>query len=209
MSDSICSRPASTVHGAGRFRRPIGAQRRADRRRAWDRTGCSRSCPAPPRPARRARTHPAPWPRSRRAAARRERASGGPHGQPASWASTRSLTPASSLASQLQQQIVLIFEVFEDHLDLLLGLNIDLEVVLGAGLGVGALDVLPDHDQRHQQDLNDVGDEQIEDEAHRRIEPHRLRREQVPAQPDHRPGEDDQEEPHGADPFGDEHRELD
>jgi hypothetical protein len=49
--------------------------------------------------------------------------------------------------------------VFEDRFDLVLGVLVDLEVGLGPQLGVPALQVLANHDERHQVDLDQVADE--------------------------------------------------
>ena len=76
---------------------------------------------------------------------------------------------------------VLIFEVAQDRLDLPLSPDIHLQIVLGTHFPMTALQILTDHDQRHEQNLNDVRNEQPEHESHRRIELPRWRCQQVPA----------------------------
>lgn len=44
----------------------------------------------------------------------------------------------------------LVFEVMEDGLNLLLGFDIDLQIMLGAGLGMFADHVLTNHDEGHE-----------------------------------------------------------
>src|SRR5205085_7051743 len=57
------------------------------------------------------------------------------------------------------QKVVLLLEVTENDLDLLLRLHVHLEVMFRTRLGVTALDVLADHDERHQKNLDHVGNE--------------------------------------------------
>src|SRR5260370_40574762 len=56
----------------------------------------------------------------------------------------------------------------QDDFDLPLRLDIHLQVILGARLRMAALDVLADHDERHEKYLDHVGQEQPERERHRR-----------------------------------------
>ena len=98
--------------------------------------------------------------------------------------------------------------MLQDDFDFLLRLHIDLQIVLRAQIGMSALNVLPDHDQRHEENLDQVRDEKPEHEAHRRVKLKAFRRQHVPAQPDHGPAEDDEKEAHGPDIRGDPHREA-
>jgi hypothetical protein len=68
---------------------------------------------------------------------------------------------------------------------------------------MASLDVLTNHDQRHQQQLNQVRDEQPERKCCRRIELQRTRDEKIPCQPHNRPYQHYEKEPHGADVIGD------
>ena len=52
--------------------------------------------------------------------------------------------------------------------------------MFGARFGMRALNVLTHHDQRHEEDLDYVGNEQPEHESHRGIELQGLGRERVP-----------------------------
>ena len=51
-----------------------------------------------------------------------------------------------------------------------LSLLVDFEIEFCARLRVARLQILADHDQRHQQDLNDVADEEVGDEGRKWIE---------------------------------------
>jgi hypothetical protein len=46
--------------------------------------------------------------------------------------------------------------VVQDDLDLLLSLDVDLQVMLRTSLGVLAQQILAHHDERHQQNVNEV-----------------------------------------------------
>ena len=50
----------------------------------------------------------------------------------------------------------LVFEVMEDNFDFLFGFDIDLQIMLGAGFGMFADHVLTNHDEGHQQNLNEI-----------------------------------------------------
>jgi hypothetical protein len=52
------------------------------------------------------------------------------------------------------QDLILMFEMVQDDFNFLLVLDVDLEVVLGSCFCMPSYDVLPDHDERHQKDLN-------------------------------------------------------
>jgi hypothetical protein len=101
------------------------------------------------------------------------------------------------------QHGVLVFEMAQNHLDLLLSPDIHLQIMLRTHFRVAAHQVLANHDQRHEQNLNHVGNEQPEHESHRRIELPSGRSQHIPAQPADGPSENAQEEPHRADADGD------
>jgi UDP-N-acetylmuramoylalanine-D-glutamate ligase len=67
--------------------------------------------------------------------------------------------------------------------------------MLSAEFRLPALNILADHNQWHQKNLDYIRDKQPEHEGHRRVKLHRLRRQQIPAQPDHRPNKNDEKEP--------------
>ena len=73
----------------------------------------------------------------------------------------------------------------DDLFDLEFGLLIDREVLVGPRFGVSSLNILAHHNQRHQQDLDQVGNEQ----------------------PERRSPRNDQKEAHRADPCRDGDRE--
>ena len=56
------------------------------------------------------------------------------------------------LAQHRDENLVLVLQVVENNLDLLLGLDVDFQIVLGARLGVSANNILSDHDETHKQD---------------------------------------------------------
>ena len=70
--------------------------------------------------------------------------------------SSISCTSTPSLRSIEMRILVLVLEVVENNLDLLLGLDVDFQIVLGAGLGVPTNDILAHHDKGHEQYLNEV-----------------------------------------------------
>src|ERR1700730_4267226 len=69
-----------------------------------------------------------------------------------------------------KQDLVLVFEMMQNDFDLLLILHVDLQIVLSARFGVPSDDVLPDHDQRHEKDLDKIGEKQPEHKPHGGIE---------------------------------------
>jgi len=112
---------------------------------------------------------------------------------------------------QMDEQFGVVFEVTHDVQYLFFGFLIDLEVKFGARFGVAALQILADHDEGHQQYLDDVGNEQIGHERWEGIE--RLlveagdfRGGNIVTRPQHRPNEDDEEKTNGADVIRDPHR---
>src|SRR5215472_12821502 len=92
--------------------------------------------------------------------------------------------------------------MMENDLDLLLGFDVNFEIMFGANLGVTTLNILTHHDERHKENLNHVRYEQPKYKAHRRIESQLHRCEKIPAQPQHSPGEDDEKKAHCADMHG-------
>lgn len=94
---------------------------------------------------------------------------------------------------------VLILEVLKDGLDLLLRANADLVILLGAGRGVPVEMVLREHDQRQEEQLDDIGNEKPKHEPRERIETVAHGTDGVPTEPDDRPGQDHPEKPDGAD----------
>jgi hypothetical protein len=99
-----------------------------------------------------------------------------------------------------------MLEVVQNDLDLLLGFYVDLQVVLCSSLGMLALKVLANHDERHQQNLDQVRQKQPKYESHGRIEFVLIRSQEVPAEPEDCPGEDDQKEAHRPDVTSDPQR---
>src|SRR5882724_5691025 len=102
---------------------------------------------------------------------------------------------------------VLILNVTEDLFYLLLGPDIDFQIALGTGFRMLSLKILPHHDERHQQYLYHIGDEEPQHEPHRRIELQPRRSKQVPTEPERSPNQNKQEKSDRADPLRDEHRE--
>src|SRR5262249_1210850 len=97
---------------------------------------------------------------------------------------------------------ILVFQVVQDDFDLLLSLDVDLEIVLGAKLGVAALNILAHHDERHQEYLDNIAHEKISHKRREWIE--RLPAERsyfccndVVAAPGDRPEEYHEEKAHG------------
>ena len=76
----------------------------------------------------------------------------------------------AKLLNHGDQQRVLVFEMAQNHLDLPLSPDIHIEIVLGTHFPVAAHQVLANHDQRHEQNLNHIRNEQPEHKGHRRIE---------------------------------------
>lgn len=65
----------------------------------------------------------------------------------------------------------LVFEMEEDDRDFPFGFLVDLEIGFGPELSMTVEEVLPHHDERHEHDLDHIGDEQPQDEGRARIEP--------------------------------------
>src|SRR5262245_32178936 len=78
--------------------------------------------------------------------------------------SPRQLEPSHDV----ERSRVELAEANEQLLDLLLGPAVDLAVRVGAGVGVRGLDVLTDHDERHERELHDVAEEEQESERIRK-----------------------------------------
>src|ERR1700729_2354838 len=85
---------------------------------------------------------------------------------------------------------ILVFEMLQDDFDFLLGLDVDFEIVVRAKFGMAPLDILADHDQRHQKKLNQIGYEQPEYKCRRRIKLQTTWYEQIPRQPHDSPNQD-------------------
>ena len=98
---------------------------------------------------------------------------------------------------------VLILQMLQDDLDFLLRFDVDFKVIVRAKFGMAPLDILADHDQRHQKQLNQIGNEQPKCKCHWRIELQSTWHEQIPRQPHDSPDQDGEKETHGADPLGD------
>ena len=47
----------------------------------------------------------------------------------------------------MEMRFVLVLKVVEDDLDLLLGLDVDFQIMLGASLGMSTNDILSHHDE--------------------------------------------------------------
>src|SRR5204862_7515724 len=80
---------------------------------------------------------------------------------------------------------------------------VHLEIEFRTRFGVPALKILPDHDQRHQHDLNYVADEQISDERRKRIESRPMQRgnlggEEIVSRPHNSPARYNHEEADGS-----------
>src|ERR1700730_15036 len=103
---------------------------------------------------------------------------------------------------------MLIFEVIQDNLDLFFRTDVDLKIMLSTAFGVPALNVLAEHDQRHQENLNHVRNKQPEHEAHWRIELQRFRDHQIPTQPQDRPNKNEQKETERTNVLRDPYRKL-
>jgi len=108
------------------------------------------------------------------------------------------------MVENFRHDLVLIFHVFEDGFYFFFGARVDFEVCLRARVGMSPLEVLSAHEERHEEDLDHVGDEEPEDESGKRIELPRGRRQEIPPEPHNRPRENDEEESHRTDSVGDE-----
>src|SRR5207253_4319185 len=84
----------------------------------------------------------------------------------------------------------------------------DSEVGVGAELTVAVLQLLADHDQRHQVQLKQVADEKPEHERGTGIESELGRANRVTGEPEDRPRRDQEEESHRADAIGDPDRQV-
>src|SRR5262249_40349926 len=104
--------------------------------------------------------------------------------------------------------VVLMLKMMQDDFNFLLVLDVDLQVVFRASFCMPPDHVLSNHDQRHEQNLNEVRQEQPEYKTHRSIKFQRVRCEEVPAEPAYGPSQDQQEEAHRADMRRDPDREA-
>ena len=74
------------------------------------------------------------------------------------------------MAHQLDQKIGVMLQIMQHDHDLFFCFLVDLEVQLRADFRVSALHILTDHDQRHEQNLDNVADEQIGHKCRERVE---------------------------------------
>src|ERR1051325_6068399 len=89
----------------------------------------------------------------------------------------------------------------QNQLDLLLGLNVDLKIVFRAEFRMAPLHILPHHDERHEQNLNDVAHQKICNKGRKWIERLPMERRQlsgddVVSAPGCGPNEDYEKEAH-------------
>lgn len=101
-----------------------------------------------------------------------------------------------------QHELLLVFQMNQDSFYFYFGLFVGGIIELGPGFGMSSLDILADHDQGHEMNLNEVGDKQPEDEGRIGIKAQRGGSKDVPGQPGDGPKEDDEEEAHSANLFG-------
>src|SRR5580704_15720692 len=105
------------------------------------------------------------------------------------------------MMKDLQNEIILCFKVQQNRLDFSFGFRVDVKVCLRPSLRVTTLEVLPHHDERHQEDLDHIREEQPQDKSGKGIESDAVGSQRVPAKPYHRPCEDHQKEAHGTHPL--------
>src|SRR5262249_38132307 len=82
----------------------------------------------------------------------------------------------AELPERREQEGVLVFEMLEYGVDLLFGSHIHLEIVFRAQFRMAALQILPNHDERHEKNLNDVADQEVGHKRWKRVEGVPMRR---------------------------------
>jgi hypothetical protein len=91
-----------------------------------------------------------------------------------------------------QNHVALTLKVAQARLNLSFGFRVDFKVGLRPSFRMTSLQVLPQHDQRHQTDLDYVRQKPPQDKRRMRVKPERVGSHRVPAKPDHGPREEQQ-----------------
>src|SRR3989338_2028989 len=109
------------------------------------------------------------------------------------------------LLQNLLYHVALIFQMLENCFNFFFRFRIDLKIRLGSRLGVFALQVLPYKKQRHEKELNQVGNEKPEDESRKGVKGEFRGCQKIPSEPQYGPQENRQKKAHRADVVGNPH----